>query len=505
MYGIRALGLGLLLAATAWAGDYYVDATTGSNLSGDGSRLRPWKTLTHTLGQLPLPSPAGGLCVHILPGFHESRMGEQFPLTIPAGVALVGAGPEQSVIYGDGKVGEALLEFAAGTDLRNVLSGLGLHGGDPAVRVSAAVGSGPGPVVRDCCLSWNLGAIVLEGTSPGAREPLVEQCAIQSNTNVGVRLEAAAADRLGGRIRACRFDANGGAAIELQASTGEILTVIESCALMDTGGDGVRFLAGATSQPLFTHLTVRGAAGAGFRFLSGASAAGLQIRNSIFHGNLAGDLVDVPAPAVTHCCFLTASGTNPPQAHHNGNLKIDPIFQTPGEPDLSPFSPLIDRAAVSAALDPTTDLAGRARTADGDGDSLHAPDIGALEYVPLREDSPTPMPGGLTSLDLDLPTNASIPYAIGLSLHDRGIAVAGPRTIPLWPDELLVMVVAGQLPFVTKFAGSMNASGFARAHIQWPANPKLRGLLVYAAAVTIQAGYPGGLRCVTNGLRLALL
>jgi len=213
----------------------------------------------------------------------------------------------------------------------------------------------------------------------------------------------------------------------------------------------------------------------------------------------------VPAPAVSYCCFVTTTGSNPPQGRQNGNLQVDPKFLVAGEPDLSPFSPVIDSAAFSATLDPATDFAGRPRTADGDGDSVHAPDLGALEYQPLRDDGPAPMPGGVSSLDLDLPSNVSIPYYLGLSFTNTGIPVAGKRTLRLWPDPLLVMVLNGQLPnHVLNFVGRMNASGFARAHIQWPNDARLKGLVFFTAGITLQAGFPGGVRCVTNGVKLSL-
>lgn len=69
--------------------------------------------------------------------------------------------------------------------------------------------------------------------------------------------------------------------------------------------------------------------------------------------------------------------------------------------------------------------------------------------------------------------------------------MAGGRTPPLGPDPLLFLVAAGRVPLFRGFPGRLNPSGYGRAQASWPADPRLRGLTLHAAAITLQAGYPG--------------
>jgi hypothetical protein len=485
------------------AADFYVDATSGSNVSGNGTKQSPWKTISFAVTGMPLPAPAAGHTLHVNPGYYDTQAGELFPIQVPLGVRLVGAGYAQSVIFGDGKAQVALLQFAAGADVRNELTGIGLHSGDPALLVSASTGPGTGPVIRNCRFSYNLSALRVLGPTTGARAPVVETSEFLSNTVGAVALVGSAGSCVGGRFDRCLFDDNRGVTLDLQGGAGTVCPVIQNCALVNNRGDGIRFQGGSGSKPLLTHVTVRGNAGAGLRVMAGSSAAGLRVRNSIFYGHVT-DLASVPAPAVTHCCFLTVSGANAPRGGTNGNLQVDPLFWGKWDAFLSPFSPVIDRASFDQLLDPTQDMTGDRRDVDGDGDAVHAPDMGADEYMPLYDSGSPPMPGGFSVLVLDLPSHGANLYYLGLSLSNTGIPVPGKRSLPLFPDPLLALVLNGQFPFVDKFIGALNTVGFAQATINWPNLAALRGNTFYTAGITLQAGYPGGIRCVTNGIALMI-
>jgi len=495
-----AIWLGLL-ALTVPAADYYVDGFSGSNVTGNGTQQAPWQTITFAVTRIPLPAPSAGHTLHVNPGYYDSLTGEQFPIQVPLGVRLVGSGYAKSIIFGDGKANIALLSFAAGADIRNELTGLGLHDGDPAILVAASAGPGAGPVIRNCRFSYNLTALRFVGPTTGNRAPVVETSEFLSNSAGAIHFEGSVGSCIEGRIDGCLFDDNRGVTLDLNGGVGDVCPHIRNCAVVNGRGDGIQFQGGAGSKPVLTHITVRANAGAGLRVAPGSSAAGLKIRNSIFHGQGI-DLVDVPAAVVTHCCFLTVSGQGSPRGGQNGNLQTDPQFRPNSHALLSPFSPVIDRAWFDPLLDPTRDMAGDRRNADGDGDSVHAPDMGADEYTPLYETGPPPMPGGVSILVLDLPSHGANSYYLGLSLSDTGIPVPGNRGLPLFPDPLLALVLNGQLPFVDKFVGAMNTSGFAQATINWPNHAALRGNTFFTAGITIQAGYPGGIRCVTNGISL---
>ena len=62
----------------------YVNPVTGRD-TGNGSRLSPFKTLTHTLNNIRTPA-----IIHLARGTYDAANGEVFPLIIPSGVWLVG-------------------------------------------------------------------------------------------------------------------------------------------------------------------------------------------------------------------------------------------------------------------------------------------------------------------------------------------------------------------------------------------------------------------------------
>ncbi|MEO0842473.1 MAG: S-layer homology domain-containing protein [Cyanobacteria bacterium J06643_5] len=62
----------------------YVNPVTGRD-SNNGSRLSPFKSLTHTLNNIRTPA-----IIHLASGTYDAANGEVFPLIIPSGVWLVG-------------------------------------------------------------------------------------------------------------------------------------------------------------------------------------------------------------------------------------------------------------------------------------------------------------------------------------------------------------------------------------------------------------------------------
>ena len=493
-----------ILTLSATAADYHVDAQSGNNTTGDGSQGSPWKTITYALQQIPAPAPTVTHVLHVNPGYYDSLIGESFPVTIPAGVWIRGVDRDHAVLFGDGIASVALLQFGPGVDLRNVVENLTFHDGDPAILLPPSAGPGLGPTIRNCCLYNNRSAFLAVAPASGTRSPVLDRCEIESSRERGVRLEGNAGGTLTGRLTACRFVYNNGVALDLQAGTGIVSPLVVNCAFINNFGTSIRIVDNVGSSPVLTHVTVRDSRGSGLQVATTAPNPPLQVRNSIFHSSQT-DLVDVPASTVVHCCFGSATGSQPPQGGTNGNKQVDPLFKNQDDADLSPFSPVIDQATFQTGLDPTVDLHGDARPADGDGDSLHQPDMGADEYNPLYLTGFAPAPGSVTVFNLDLPTNTSIPYYIGLSFTNMGIPLGGQRVLPLGPDMLLALVLNGQLPGVVfDFVGNMNPYGFASGHVNWPNDPRLRGTLVFAGAITLQSGYPADVRCVTNGIRITL-
>jgi len=83
---------------TLHGSDYYVDATDGDNSTGDGTAIKPWKTITYTLDNL---TGTGRRTIHVAPGTYDTALGEIFPLLMVDSVSLVGNGSGSSIINAD--------------------------------------------------------------------------------------------------------------------------------------------------------------------------------------------------------------------------------------------------------------------------------------------------------------------------------------------------------------------------------------------------------------------
>lgn len=79
------LGFLVLLAAPLAATDYHV-ATTGNDLSGDGSAAKPWRSVTRGM----LAAGAGDRIL-VEAGTYDSFHGESFPLVVKSGVTVLGS------------------------------------------------------------------------------------------------------------------------------------------------------------------------------------------------------------------------------------------------------------------------------------------------------------------------------------------------------------------------------------------------------------------------------
>jgi hypothetical protein len=65
-----------ILLAYGGGGTGYVDAVNGDDATGDGSEANPWKSITHSLTQIPD-------VLVVRPGLYDDENGEDFPLTLP--------------------------------------------------------------------------------------------------------------------------------------------------------------------------------------------------------------------------------------------------------------------------------------------------------------------------------------------------------------------------------------------------------------------------------------
>ena len=80
--------------------DKYV-TTTGSNLTGDGSYEKPWKTITYAISQITGTS-ANPITIHISSGTYNLALGESFPINLESYVSLKGSNKTTTIIDATG-------------------------------------------------------------------------------------------------------------------------------------------------------------------------------------------------------------------------------------------------------------------------------------------------------------------------------------------------------------------------------------------------------------------
>ncbi len=335
----------LVLPASARAAEIHVDIQKGSDLTGDGSRAHPFKTLTKGLSLA-----RAGDKVAVEAGIYDLRRGERFPLVLPAGVALEGAGRRDVFLIGGVAWKPALQVTLEGpVSLPTRISGLTVQGGWFALQVVYPKGAG----------SWTLSLeeVVLEGAGAGLKVPALP-----------------AGSKLSLRVEHCLLEENWGVGLLVDSGGGSLDFRVTGSVLMGNGYDGILFWARSKSPSLAGRIlqsTLAGNGGGGFRLLAEKGASpGLEIRNSIVWGNRGGDLPGVPVPSVRNC--LLGGG---PAAGKGGNLKGDPGFLEKGDYHLGAFSRAVGLGDPSAAGLPKTDLDGQPLPARG------RPDAGADQRV----------------------------------------------------------------------------------------------------------------------------
>jgi len=119
------------------ASPHYVNATTGSNTTGDGSLGKPWKTITYALQQM---SGTGQHSIYVAAGTYNTTLGETFPLNMVNGVSLVGAGNDVTVIYGESN--QSVIKCVGITDAYTRIEGFTIKKGGGTKTGSYFYGGG---------------------------------------------------------------------------------------------------------------------------------------------------------------------------------------------------------------------------------------------------------------------------------------------------------------------------------------------------------------------------
>jgi len=112
--------------------------------------------------------------------------------------------------------------------------------------------------------------------------------------------------------------------------------------------------------------------------------------------------------------------------------------------------------------------------------------------------SGTTRPGGTVTLNLQAIEVRGLPYQLGTSLGTGPISI-DTRQLGLHPDMLLWMSLSGLFSGIFQnYAGTISAQGWAKAAINIPNDPKLIGVRLHSAFVTLQPSAPSGIKSISN-------
>jgi len=112
--------------------------------------------------------------------------------------------------------------------------------------------------------------------------------------------------------------------------------------------------------------------------------------------------------------------------------------------------------------------------------------------------SGTGKPGTAIAFALKSVADAGLAYQMGSSLGNGPIPI-DTRNLGLSPDALLVLSVGGLLPATFQgYAGLLDTSGEAKAQLNIPNIPALKGVRIYTAFLTLLGTAPSGVSSISN-------
>jgi hypothetical protein len=178
---VRALAAALLFLSVVPqidAANYYADAINGSDVTGDGSVGRPFRTLTRTLAS----AVVSGDSAVAQPGIYDPSIGESFPLRPAAGVSLFAFGGAQVTILDAAETAFAVIDLVDGNTVRGfTITGspqmwwtAGLHFNDHASNI----------VIDSCVLTGNERGI----WGDGGTGITITSCVFTQNTNDAISI-----------------------------------------------------------------------------------------------------------------------------------------------------------------------------------------------------------------------------------------------------------------------------------------------------------------------------
>ncbi len=287
----------LLSGGSARASDYWVDGKAGSDVSGDGSRAKPWRTIEHALARVPTP---------VYPQSHRIRIagGQSYSpprtLTMKFNVRLVGDAASVPTIRA-WSASAPIVRFARATIYNRKESGvesIAFEGGAYALALGGVAGNRHRPEIERCSFrGQTLASIRIDLRGGTISDPRIARCSftgvplgidtfssgrdnvlrmdVEEGRFLDVRTDAVrisdtsgGTSDVGGRIRFCWFQRCGrGVAVTSGGGAAQTRVEIRHCAFDACATTAIACgigLAGSTKIGVDHCSFVRG--GAGFRF-----------------------------------------------------------------------------------------------------------------------------------------------------------------------------------------------------------------------------------------------
>ncbi len=441
----------MLVYAPPMPKDYYIDAIHGSNISGDGTPTKPWRTITYGLSRVT----GDNITLHVTPGLYDEALGESFPITMKPDVRIMGAGYTTTTIAGNDSAFVIHFPNTVIYTETTVLSGFKITNGSEGVHVDGhpdrssptiqgnwitgnydGIGNHSGyscqtySVIKDNLISNNIRFGIYNVSDSGNNSgtsytlPTIDSNRIVNNGNAGIYCYAYGWSGIDGAhcspvITNNLISNNGGSGEQCDVTyAGQCHTRLVGNTIANNQGWGVQHSQGpyeywTTNSPQLINNLIYGNASGGAVFFP--SDEPLLLNNTIADNYATGvarlpsmygirdgwptivnsiiwehsdDISNVPVDRVS---YSDTGDSTYWGANHN--IWNNPDFLDPlhGNYRVAPTSPVIDAGNSAHPNLPSTDLDGHPRIAGA------AADMGAYEYSALavnQQADPNPVSAG---------------------------------------------------------------------------------------------------------------
>jgi len=385
----RGTIVSFITSAIVTPATYYVNATTGSNTTGNGSQASPWKTITYALSQIV----GTGNTLNVAAGTYNRALGETFPIFMADGVSLVGAGIDRSII--DAGTTQTAVKCVGIVDSTTRLDGFtitnGTSPGESGIYISAGstlqvsynkiTASGGNTAYN----FWQGGIYVVNSS------PLITSNIISGNSGSGIFVSNCSPTIKNNLITGNEGNSYRGGGLTIEGSTSS--PTISYNIIVNNSLEGIR--CNNSSRPQIINNTIAGNSAGGIQmggFAKGSASP--DIINNIIAFNtgygINEDVASVPGRVWYNLFqanssglyrdggttdYYTVSSLNSSVAECKNNIAGDPLFvdRSNGDYHLRTGSPAIDAGDPNSPLDP---------------DGTRA-DIGAIPYLRIAPSAPT--------------------------------------------------------------------------------------------------------------------